>query len=389
MKFLFYLLIGCVLFSGCITEYEAKGLNEVKNILVVEGIITEGETRITLSRSLNLTDKNLSSVYVDDATVSIECDDGTLLQAVKSPADQRIGRYVIYVDKLHFDRKYRLRIEVEEEDYNSDCLENKDGVLDCPKKQYAYFSDYMTPIITPEIDSVFWTKKGKGQMVNIHVATHSPDNKVLYYRWSYKEDWEIHSDNYSVDPFVYPYYCWSLNNSKDLLVGSAEKTVFGRLTDVIAEIHPSNRKLEVLYRINVRQNAISKRAYDYYTNIKKNTQKTSDIFAPIQSELRGNITCLTDPNRPVIGYVDISSTTQKTRYIPRLENAYEYSSRSYDCESVMEDSLLVWYDMIPDRYVPFEDSFDENLQPRLFYILRQCVDCTLFGKTEKPDDWPQ
>ncbi len=390
MKRLTYLLTGCFcfVFWGCVTEYEAKGIKEEKNILVVEGMITEGESYITLSRSINLTDDNPTSViYVDNAVVCIESDDGKVVCA-NNNAGQRYGRYTLPVGKLNFDRKYRLKIEILEDDYSADCTVGTDGLLQCPKELIEYATPYMSPILTPEIDSVFWTKKSLGQMVNIHVATHSPDNEVLYYRWSYKEDWEIHSDVYSGVDFTYPFYCWNKENNKNLLIGSAEKTVFGKVTDIITEMHPSSRKLEVLYRIIVKQNAISKRAYDYYANIKKNTQQTSDIFAPIQSELRGNITCHTDPSKPVIGYVDVSTTTEKIRFIYPTERAYEYSNRPWSCTEVMKDSLLEWYTFIPEYFVPFYYGYDENLNMRLFYIFNQCIDCTKFGTTIKPEDWP-
>ena len=391
MKWFAYIVAGyfCFILNGCITEYEAKGLEEMKNILVVEGIITEGETLITLSRSVNLTDNNPSSVsYIDDAFVFVECDDGTLMQADEF-AGIRNGQYVIQTGKLDFERQYRLKIEIEDEVYSDDCPVDQFGTVRCPKSIFEYCSDYMNPILTPDIDSIFWTKKDRGQPVNIHVATHSLNNAVLYYRWSYKEDWEIISEIEYDEEFPYPCYCWNKANSRELLIGSAEKTVFGRLTDIVAEINPSEKKLEQLYRITVKQNAISKRAYDYYNNIKKNSQQTGNIFAPVQSELRGNIICITDPNKPVIGYVDISTSTQNQLYIPYEDMAYEFMPRPYDCNDVMQDTLLVWYEgVIPVMYVPHFWGYDDNFRRRLFYIHTNCVDCTNFGTTIKPDDWP-
>ncbi|MDR2148176.1 MAG: DUF4249 domain-containing protein [Tannerella sp.] len=384
MKRLLYTLTGCIclILNGCITEYEAKGIDEEKDILVVEGIITEGETLITLSRSVNLTDDNPASIaYINDALVFVECDDGTRIQADESDPVTGFrtgGRYLIQTGQLNTGRKYRLKIEVVEDD----CLE---GMTDCTKKNFEYYSDYLSPILTPEIDSVFWTKKDKGQPVNIHVATHSPDSQVLYYRWSYREDWEINSDLLSFPDYTYPYYCWNGTDSRGLLIGSAEKTVFGRLTDIIAVHDPTDKRLEVLYRIDVKQNAISKRAYDYFTNIKKNASQTGSIFAPILSELRGNITCTTEPSKPVIGYIDVSTTTQSRRYIARSDGAYEFARRPWDCEVVPYDTLLVQFEgYVPVFYVPYHLEIDGTL----YYTLTQCIDCTYFGTVNKPEVWP-
>ena len=385
MKSFFIYLSGlaCLLLSGCITKYEAKGLREEKDILVVEGIITEGESVITISRSNNLTD-DIPVIYVNDAIVSVECDDGTRILA--EALYRRDGRYTLRTGDLKLDRKYRLKIEVEEED----CSANG-NIQPCPTRKFEYCTDYISPILTPAIDSVFWSKKDKGQPVNIHVTTHSTVSEQLYYRWSYREDWEIMSDIASSEDFPYPFYCWNRTNSNDLLIGSAEKTVFGQLMNIITEINPSNRKLEVLYRIIVQQNAISKQAYDYYANIKKNTRQTASIFAPVQSELQGNIMCVTDPGKPVIGYVEISTSTQNHLYIPRSDGVYEFVNREWDCEGVSRDWLLEEnMGSIPETYVPYYWQFDliTGKPTILIYIFNRCIDCTFYGTTNKPDDWP-
>ena len=336
-----FVILNCLILCGCITPYEAMGVDEQADILVVDGIITDDESIITLSRSVNLTDA-ANYTNIDDANVYIECDDGTQWQAEPYfDSSSRNGLYTIKTGQLNPDRQYRLKIEIEEFDNNSAL------------KTYEYRSDFSYPIKTPEIDSVFWMKKGKGQPIIINVATHSPDNQALYYYWSYREDWEINSEVMST---MYPYYCWNSYSSRDILLGSAEKTVLGKVTDFITEIHPSSRKLSVLYRIVVRQNAISKQAYDYFENVSKNAGNIGSIFASTPSELKGNITCITDPDRPVIGYVEISFTTQKTMYIPQSDDVYERIPP--DCMTIDDQVLII------------------------------CLDCRYHGTEQKPDDWP-
>ena len=373
---LLFIILNCLILCGCITEYEAAGIDEISDILVVEGIITDDESTIILSRSVNLSEGFSGFYYINDAAVYVECEDGTLFQA-DIPIWQlgsHNGRYTIKTGPLDPEQRYRLKIEIEEMDYGSgECSFDAWDMIRCPTITYEYCSDFSYPIKTPEIDSIFWTKRSRGQPVLIQVATHSPDNSVLYCRWSYREDWEIRSE-YWLD--AYPYYCWGMSNSREILLGSAEKTVSGRLTDILTEIFPSDRKLSVLYRIDVTQNAISKRAYDYLANVKKNAELTGSIFAPVPSELRGNITCTTDPDKPVIGYVDISTTTQKRRYVSGRE-VYERPS-SY-CRLHTLEELQEMFEEIDWRYwVLYNDK----------YIYVTCVDCTWYGITQKPDDWP-
>jgi len=351
----------------------------VGGILVVGGIITDDVTTITLSRSMNLTDE-ADTYDVNNAKVYVECDDGTQWHADGDFTYN--GQYTIITGQLDMTRRYQLKIEIEEPDFSSDdCYTNPDGKIICPIKTYEYCSDFSYPIQTPEIDSVFWIKRSRGQPIMIHVATHSPENEVLYYRWSYKEDWEINSEFFLED---YPYHCWNMANSRDLLLGSAEKTDLGMLTKKIVEIDPSDRKLSVLYRIDVKQNAISKRAYNYFANTKKNIQQTSSIFAPIPSELRGNITCTTDPEKPVIGYVDVSTTTKERLYISRMD---VYEKPYTDCKLLTKSDLCEMLG-IPPGLCPQYEVPDRYVIVNFYYANVDCVDCTRHGTTQKPDDWP-
>ena len=360
-------LIGLV-FYGCITEYNPTGIEQLSDILVVEGIISDDETVITLSRSQGVMEY-IGINYIDHARVYIDCDDGTQWTAGPS---SHMGRYTIKNGTLNPERKYRLRFEIEEIDYDN-CISSWIG-FGCPTAIYEYTSDYLHPIRTPEIDSVFWTKRGRGQPVMINVATSSPNNSVMYYRWSYREDWEINSEFLTSSR---PYYCWNTATNREMLLASAERTVFGRITDCIVEFDPWNRRFSVLYRIDVKQNAVSKRAFDYFSNIKKNSEQTGSIFAPVPSEMRGNITCTTDPARPVIGYVDVSSTTHKRRYI-RPHEVYERPSSS--CVLIHRDSLLAWNSFIPPNWVQTSNS--------VYYVEEICADCTFWGTLLRPDDWP-
>ena len=375
----------CFILFGCIEEYEPTGIEEIADILVVEGIITDDESYITLSKSMFLSQTdwgNASSYFITNARVYVECrEDETSFIAEPPDWDWRYWppRYLIKTGKLDFDKQYRLKIEIDEYDYESeDCYWDWSGWMNCPSTTYEYYSDYSFPIRTPEIDSIFWTKRGRGQPVMVYVATQSRDNQAIYYRWSFKEDWEINSFR-SLEG--YNYNCWFNSRNFELLVGSSEKSLSGKLMQTIIEIPPTNSRLSVLYRIDVMQNAISKRAYDYFTNIKKNTEQTSGLFVPIPSELRGNITCYTDPNKPVIGYIDVSSTTQKRHFISRYDNLYEPSL--VICNLILRDSMLIWYGLPP---WPNHVLYDR--EERLYSPI-ECVECTLLGgHTIIPDNWP-
>ena len=341
-----FVVFNCFILSGCITKYEASGIDEAGDILVVEGVITDDETVITLSRSMNLTGEENHLYYVDNAEVYVECDDGMRFHA--EPHDwglSRNGQYTIKTEQLNLACKYCLKINID---------------------KHEYVSDFSYPIETPEIDSVFWSKRALREPIMIYVATHPQENELMYFRWTYNEDWEYHSF-VDLSNDGYPHRCWSSANSRDILLSSAENTIFGQFAETIIEMPPSDRKLSVLYRITVTQNAISKRAHDYFANIKKNAEQMGSIFAPTPSELRGNIVCITDPSMPVIGYIDVSTATQKAQLYISGKNVYEKPYR--EC--------MVIYNNPPPSYI-------------VQGYHRICVDCTWDGDgiPRKPNKWP-
>ena len=343
----------------------------------------------------------MSGVYVDGAGIYVECDDGMLFLA----ENHDNGVYSINNGKLNPERSYRLNIEL-------------DG--------RKYQSAYSNPIITPDIDDVFWIQRGERQPVIINVSTHSVENHILYYKWSYREEWEYTADYIWVTPErcqepschvllpededncpqcgrkitkFYNHYCWGINNGYFFL-SSAERTTFGRVTEKITEINPRDIKLSILYRITVRQNAVSKQAYDYFTNVRKNTRNTGDIFSPVPSELQGNITCITDPGIKVIGFVDVSTTSQKEMLISHRDNLYVPPDFEKLCRPLtriqlcaalgnfMCDRWVVPNGYIVFDYVPVFAWIPDILEPR--YSDETCFDCTLYGGTpNKPEDWPQ
>jgi len=265
-RFISYIsiILNCLILCNCITEFESKDIDEIEGILVVEGIITDDESVITLSRSKGLSYEDnildLSHYYVTDAKVYIECDDGTQWNALVPfvpfvPPDLKSGgtngtngqsgQYAIQTGKLNPERQYRLKIKLEEHEYHS---------------------IFASPMIPPEIDSVFLTKKDKGQPVNIHVATQTPDNNAHYYRWSYSEDWETRA---RVNLIGYPYRCSKHYKSRELLLGTNENNASDKIIETLARIPPGNDRLSVLYRMDVTQHAISKRAFDLGHYIRK------------------------------------------------------------------------------------------------------------------------
>ena len=398
---IFWAGLFSIVLTGCIIEYVPNDIDEINDILVVEGIITDYETVITLSRSVILTQQtHRSSQYIDNATVYVERDDGMLFLAENA---LNTGQYTVNNGALNPENKYRLKIEIMECDFS-------DNFSGCNLTTNIYQSDFLHPIITPQIDSLFYTKDGKMQPVMIHIDTRSNNRQVMFYNWSYREDWEytaiwrhpppavcpncfftlsmnvIYCPSCSFEIETLPYICWRSNVNNELLLGSNEKTSFGRYIKTLYEVPAGDLRLSRQYRIEVKQRAISKRAYDYFSNMKNNIQMTGSIFTPIPSEIRGNIICVTSPERPVIGYMEVSTTANIIRYISHLDNLYEAPHN--DCEMLSYGEMIALIDSDSGRVREDFAVYYTDSDGIPTYTLRECIDCTVLGgTTESPDDW--
>jgi len=269
--------------SGCISPFEPVGVEDMSGLLVVEGVILEEGTRITLSRTVKI-NESLTAGYlfegVNYATIRI-IDEAHNVVAVAEQSDY--GQYTVN-DRFSFvpGMKYALDIQVYWKHYQSAFVE---------------------PVYTPEIDSVNW-KLNDDYSIDIMVSTHDPENKTLYCLWDFEENWELRSPNFSLfryDPItqlVIPqslfgdnrYYCWASARSRSFLLASTEKFRDAVIANhKIHTLQPGNSRYSYLYSINVSQYSLPREASEYFKNLQRNIDESGSLFAPQPSEMSGNI----------------------------------------------------------------------------------------------------
>lgn len=382
-KTLFSLLV--ILIAGCKEKYELPFSSPATGYLVVEGVINNGpdSTFIELSRTnkLSATQKQ----YERGARVQVEGDDNSTFNFTEIST----GRYTAPLN-LQNSRKYRLRIKT---------VAGKE-----------YLSDFVEVKITPPIDSISWQKEDEG--VQLYMNTHDPQSNTKYYQWNYVETWEFHSPFKSVLKFVtrpgpfgqlvagieyiYPdhrsdtsiFKCWRSAASTQIIIGSSAKLSEDLIYKPFLYIPKEDRRISVLYSINVKQYAITKAGYEFLEKMKKNTEENGSIFDPQPSQLKGNIYCVTDANEPVIGFVNISSVEEKRLFIDKSQVPF-WSYRTSCAEEKVRNNT----DSITDAWrggaMPTEELEMDGF--RIVYFgtsTPACVNCTLSGTNVKPVFWP-
>ena len=194
-----------------------------------------------------------------------------------------------------------------------------------------YLSDYVVVKNSPPIDSVGFVSKASG--VQIYANTHDPANNTKYYRWEYTEAWKFHSTYESFydgqDPRIYyVYYCYAKDTSSFIAIGTSAQLK----NDVIYQapivlVPPSSEKIEIRYSINVEQFALTSDAYNFWTNLQKNSESNGSIFDAQPSDNQTNYRCLTNPGELVVGYLSVGSTATKRIFIDRSQLLASYNPK--------------------------------------------------------------
>jgi hypothetical protein len=392
MRQLFIIILFSLFSATCRQVYVAPYKTPDVGYLVVEGVINSGPgtTTIKLSRTTMLSDGSYATER--GATVAVQDQNNQAYPLTEIAG----GQYTATGLNLDPGLTYRLHI------------------LTAGKE---YFSDYVAVNSDPPIDSISWANLSDG--VHISANTHDPSGKAKYFQWDYQATWEIHSSylpnsrfypddpywaNYSnlVQYWLYDsstYRCWQSEVSQLFLLGSSLKYAIDSLSFPLTVIEPASIKLSVLYSIDVRQYAYSKDAYDFLSKMKKNSEQQGSVFDAQPTDLQGNIHCVSDPGEIVVGYVACCPIQEKRAFINNVDlPGWNYSQGCTLSTQANDRDLIKSTDYDADGVTPHivpVDWLTRNTSvPGIGFIVTftaakvECVDCRLFGTTDKPSFWP-
>ena len=279
----------------------------------------------------------------------------------------------------------------------------------------TYQSDFQELFITPSIESVSYKEREDG--ISIHVTSYGNEGNSPYYLWAYEEDWEFHApDNinglkgipvYSKEIYNLPFldengnnpylYCWGHNGSKHINIYNTTILTENTAKEVeLFRIPIDDVRISYIYSILVKQYSLSPEGYQYYSLIKKYSEESSGIFTPIPSEVKGNVSCISNPEIKVLGYV-LASTCQ-TKRVFIYESDFKQICSEYDSGCISAgwgDNFFNLNKIYTEGVIAMtyngelSDLLNPNLTETIFYT-RECIDCRVVkGSTKKrPDFWP-
>ncbi|WP_455632851.1 DUF4249 family protein [Parabacteroides sp.] len=237
MKWLLLYLALLPLLAGCISDFtpEVKG---VDSILVVDGMITNGESVFLLSRSVGINELLRDKEVITNAVMYVDRSDGEIFDA----KHEGEGAYCINTGDLVPDLEYRLCFSIGERRYQS---------------------SFLKPVQTVEIDSLSFRKEGWRAPVVIYVTSNGGKESPIYYRWSYRETWEVkallkathyyENGKLTESDLRTPYnsyYCWGRDSSKSLLLGTTKELMENIISNKkLYEVPCTDDKVSILYHV--------------------------------------------------------------------------------------------------------------------------------------------
>jgi hypothetical protein len=371
-KYILFLLIPL---SGCITEYYPD-IKEEKELLVVEGLITDQNLASTIKLSLSLPlGERIDATPLSGCSVSISDNLGNNY----SLWEKKKGIY--QTDSTVFrgipGRFYTLHIAV------------PNGYFAI---NYESYPVEMKPV--PPIDSIYYEKtliqeavgkQDRKEGCQIFLDTHDPENKTQFYRFDYRETWKLR-----LRADVPNQTCWINNISPDIVVEStADYTEYRFKRYPVTYISNLTDRLVTRYSIIVSQYSLTEDEFNYWKKLKNITVSVGGLHDIIPASIPSNIVCINKPGEKVLGYFSVSAMSSQRIYIdedfkgivdPYINCAID---TIYDGPEYIEglgSYLWLLFDIKP---TPFSGK------PRLRILTdkKGCADCTVRGTTVKPLWW--
>ena len=374
-------LLGCGLMtwlSHCKRAFEPPAIRNAENYLVVDGLINlrpGALSVINLNRTRRLSDTTAVGIPELNAQVRL------LDAAGRSFPLQDTGHRGIYTTQpLTLDLSQTYGIDVTTADGRK------------------YRSDLVPCKPSPAIDSLSWSQPHD---LIFSVTTHDDAAKTHFYRWDYIETWQHDAELqtpwgvkngriFATDSTTQRSHCWTVLASTDVILDNT--TALSRdLVDKypVHTIPYGDARMNIKYRIHIRQYALTADAYGYWSQIQKTSQGLGTLFDLQPSQLTGNIHCLTNPAEPVIGFVSATTISEDSLFLYNTDLTYwAHNSPGFGCDTlgIPADPLDFANYTYPDtNWAPYYF----NGPTELILGSRICLDCTeLGGTTIQPPNWP-
>jgi len=370
-----------VLLGSCIKPYDPLINAGVEKKYVVSGRITDIEGWQEVEVSLSSPIESPEYIPVQGCQVKILDDKGNvfLLEEYKP------GVYHVWLGKeyLIYGISYQVRVTTPD----GEVLESGfDKMPKGPKLDSVYYLIEEIPASDPDNPS---------KVMQFYVDLNAVGNYSQYYKWEVVETWEYHaplpaqyyydgSMHEIIPPDSSNMVCWTtrlVKNVYTLTTKSFSQNMYNKYP--LHSIDGRTSRLGILYSILVRQLALSEEAYNYWEQLRINSNEQGGLYEKQPLAVKGNVLNLTNPEKDVLGYFYAASESTGRYFYHDVEGIY---LNFYNYCSPYSLGMFGWKEIYKWEYPVY---FYYNEVGALKIINKECIDCRrLGGTTVKPDFWP-
>jgi hypothetical protein len=345
-----------LLLVSCREVYYPEGLNTGKAIPVIKGQITENESpTVELSRAMNY--ENNMPDYISGAEVVVSDNEGNEVTLTESTPGHYVDAVMEMVGKVG--NSYQLRVRMDEGgEFVSSMVTMPekptiDSVYADPGTKQAHAYDQYNRPITVTHEGLY-----------LSTSLSADGDSTLFYRFNTSVLTESTCTKYPSTPNATPMFIWVPTTldyvySVDFTVSSSGGQVrpahslgFVRyFYDPALATNIYTAPLIIGYVVSLKVYSISPDVYNYYQSVGAQLNSNDQMFAPVPSQVKSNIRCTSNPDLPVTGVFEATSSRTYIKAFRFINlDTYEYVNLESFPEDIQPGSKLYFP---PDFWVSF------------------------------------
>lgn len=379
-RYTFILLIVLVL-KSCVEPYDPI-INEVQEVMVIEGVITDKAGRHTINVSRSTPYNEPTFEPVSGCVVSVQDNFGSIEFYTESW--EEAGVYEANLDEpfLGVDKIYSLQVVTPN---NSVYVSDYDTLLSCPPVDAVYYEHEVSGGADP--DDVW-------QGIQFYNDVRGFDGGARNYRWKATATWEYHSPYTS--NYVW-YYGVTLPYLEDTVstcyLTETIETVYAASTQLLSENNIFKNKLHYVsdqtprlaerYSLLVEQHSLTDQAYTYWEKLAAQSANSASLYETQPSSSQGNIYNANWDAEKVLGLFYATSIKEDRIFVDYED--LDFPVEAYKCNL---DTLGNNNSFYIDNYYYVISLNPLGPGPPWLYGQKRCFECTqLGGDNEEPDFW--
>jgi len=153
---------------------------------------------------------------------------------------------------------------------------------------------------------------------------HDPASNTHYYAWEYVETWKF---VVPIEPIGKPEWkeCFMYSDNCEFKMGTSINLTGDKIERYpLLLIGEQTNRLRWRYSIIVKQYTLSEQAYRFYSNLIELNESQGTLFDPVPYSLTGNVKCMTNEEKPVLGYFLVSGISGKRIFIDNDDLPHQY-----------------------------------------------------------------